>query len=230
MTAFEKLSIEPWVSIDIHTGETQELAEKVHSVFNWIITPSSYSSESTKIATAVTYAFWEEIIRYLTKGRREKRQNNRWYDIVLPDGRKMEVKTGKKLWGWVVIKKEQLEIVQLEDFYGLVFYETTKSMPPSHFTSQKLWISPEANLRRNMHIVSVFILPRPIVVYYYNTCTLREREIKGRWTKYKNMRHTGAMKMFEKEYSQFSKFQTERTYERHTFPVYSLGYKLPERI
>ncbi|EKD44729.1 MAG: hypothetical protein ACD_71C00028G0001 [uncultured bacterium (gcode 4)] len=226
MPKFDRLSIEPWVSVDPETGESQELVAIVISTFNWIMTPSSYSPESTKIATSVTYSFWEEIIRHLTKGRREKRQNNRWFDIILPDGRKIEVKTGKKIGGWVVIKKEQLEIVQLEDFYGLVFYETTKSMPPSHFTSQKLWISPEANLKRNMHIVSVFILPRPVVVYYYNTCTLREREIKGRWTKYKNMRHTGAMRMFMREYPELTRFETERTYWRHTFPVYSLWYEI----
>lgn len=228
MTAFEKLSIEPWVSVDIHTGETQELAEKVHSAFNWIMTPSSYSRESTTIATNVTSAFWEEILRYLTKGKRVKRQNNRWFDIILPDGRKMEAKTGKTQWGWVVIKKEQLGIIKPTDFYGLVFYETTGAISPSHFTSQELSISPEANLKRNLHIISVFILPRPVVVYYYNTCGLRERTIRGRWwiRKFKNMRRTGAMRMFMREYPELTKFETERTYWRHTFPVYSLWYEI----
>lgn len=225
MTAFEKLSIEPWVSIDIHTGETQELTKKVQSAFNWITGPSSFSPESTKIATNVIYIFWEEVLRYLTKGKRAKRQNNRWFDITLPDGRRMEAKTGKNTWGWTVIKKEQLEIVRPEDFYGLIFYKTTGNKKPSHFTSQELWTSSEVNLKRNMHIVSVFILPRPVIVYYYNTCGLRERTIRGRWTKYKTMSRIAAMKSFLED-GRFTKFETERTYWRHTFPVYSLWYEI----
>lgn len=226
MPDFSRLSITPWMSVDTETWDCQELIKKVGEAYAWVMSQPSYSQESIKRATLVTSAFWEEILRYVTWGKREKRQNNRWYDIALPDGRKMEAKTGKTIWWGVVIKKWQLEIVWREDFYGLVFYETTGKLPPSHFTSQELTISPEAHLKRNLHIMSVFILPRPVIVYYYNTCNLRERTIQGRWTKYKNMRHTAAMEMFKREYPDLVKFEIERTYGRHTFPVYSLWYEI----
>lgn len=226
MSDFNTLSITPWaVLLDQNTGEIWDIAwfmEKTQ-VRVWKYIEPIYSQEAIDTVRSVTSPFWEQVLCSITWWKRVKKWNNKWYDVILPNGNIME----SKIWrigNSAVIKREQLEFMNEDWLYGIVYYRTTNNHPPSYFTSQKKSISPQEYLKRNMQIDSVFIFPKSYIVYYYNTSDVREWKISTTWVRHKPITHSRASKLFDSNpWRDLAKIY-EGSFGRHSFSVYAIWY------
>jgi hypothetical protein len=227
MNSYRSLSLEPWLLINPETWESKKI-ESVILIVKWdvwIFVSPSYNQQSIDLAREVTSNLWEQILCSILWWRKAKRRNNKWFDIHLSDWVKLEAKTGR-IRNVTVIKNNQLEFMNKDCLFGFVFYRTTNNLPPSHFTSQSNWLNPEAYLKRNIKVESIFIYPHPEIVYFYNTCGLSEREIWKTWIKYKPLWVTNALKIFNENHWNHEQYESEKTYWKHKIKIYSLGYEV----
>lgn len=224
MGNFKELSIEPGYSVHPHTWEMTEIIfpQQQHG---WKSILSSYTQRAIDTVRNVTSPLWESVLCHITWWKRIKRGNNPWFDIVLPNDTHMEVKVGR-IWNSAVIKKDQLTTLSEQDYYGIVYYRTKGNKPPSYYTSQDNKLSPVVNLKRNISIEAAFILPQPLMVYYYNNSNLVEGKIRTTWLKHKPMAFTRAMDLFDTEVKEFQKKVSNILYGRHEIQVFSVGYDI----
>ncbi len=121
MTWFNRLSIVPWYFVDIETWDMQEInvsntVSDVKTKVSRYVEPS-FNQNHIDQAREVTSILWETVLCSLLWGKKMKKKNNRWYDLLLPWWEVMESKT-IRMWKWAVIKKNQLDIMDKSWFYG----------------------------------------------------------------------------------------------------------------
>ena len=143
----------------------------------------------------------------------------------MPDWSHMEVKIWR-VWNSVVIKRAQLEFLWNKWFYSLVYYRTKDNLPPSYFTSKQTLIKPEAYLKRNIKIESMFIFPQPSIVMFYNTSNLAEWTIRSTGIKHKPLCLSRGIKLYNENELGYEMYEDEVSYGKHQIQIYSLGYNI----
>ncbi|MFK7780697.1 MAG: hypothetical protein QM490_06370 [Candidatus Gracilibacteria bacterium] len=229
MNGFKKLSLVPGFSIDGKTGEmeTIKMLETVSDVkerVNAYIQPSFTQNEIDQ-ARNVTSPLGESVLCGLLGGKRVKKKNNRGYDLILPGGETMEAKIGR-IGNSAVIKRNQLDYLDIGGFYGIVYYRTTNNLPPSHFIAQKTKLDPQAYLKRNIKIETVFIFPKSYIVYFYNTSKLKEGKISTTGVCHKALSYTNAKLLFGENIGEKEKYSGTMLYGKHQIVVNSVGYNI----
>ena len=228
MDLYETHSLEPGLIIYPETWEVEKIQNEVLTTKKkiWLYVQPKYNQQSIDLARLVTSNLWEDIFRFILKWKIVKNWSNKWYDLIWPNWTKFEIKTGR-IQNSAVIKKNQLEWMKKESFYWIMFYRTTDNSPPSEFTSQNNWLSPIANLKRNIQKkITALIIPRSQMVYYYNTCNLVEWKIKTTWINHIPLCLSNALKIFEENHWNYQQYEYEREYLKFLIKIYSLGYEI----
>lgn len=224
---FDCLSHWPWYSLDKVTWEVTPITDLMQSVkweVNQFVSPN-FDRGIIDLTRQITSRLWEQVVCKILDWRRARVANNRWYDVVLPWWTKVEVKTWR-IWNVTVIRNTQLDFMDKTWYFSFVFYRTRWNIAPTHFLMMKNWLPPETNLKRNITIETVVILPHPAVVYYYNTSKLKEREIWKSWAKYKPLWLTNAIWIYDENHWEFNKYSSEMQIWKHKVKVYSLWLEL----
>jgi len=224
---FDTLSREVRMKIDAN-WETLDIALPVKKIISWTsdnvsVFTTNYTQQEKDIARDITSKLWEEALCYILWWKKAKKLNNKWYDIISGNWTRIEVKTWR-IRNVTVIKDKQLEQMSHDNFFGLVFYRTRNNFAPSYFVSKCKHINPQSFLKRNIFIESVFLFPKSVIVYFYNTFRVNERDIWKTWVKYKPLWFTNAKLLFEENHWNFTKNKYEKQYWKHNIMVYTLWY------
>lgn len=225
---FNELSLEIWARINEHWEQNKidipkkivELTRKKVQIFT-----SNYTQHEKDLAREITSKLWEETLCNILWWKKAKKWNNKWFDIISNNWTRIEVKTWR-IRNVAVIKDKQLNEMPPSQYFGLIFYRTKNNLPPSHFISICNWVSPISFLKRNIFIESVFLFPKSVLVYFYNTFDVNEREIWKTWVKYKPLWFTNAKILFDVNHWDFEKNAYERQHWKHNIQIYSLWYEL----
>ncbi len=225
---FESLSQYPGSRVDLETWEITDITHiqwDVKTRVGKYIEPS-YNQSAIDAVREVTSPLWEDVLCTITWWERVKRGNNKWFDILLPDGVTMEAKIWR-IGNSAVIKKEQLMHLSNDWYYGIVYYRTNWNLPPSYFTAKEwLKISPAEYLRRNISIQAAFLLPKSYIVYYYNESDLAEGRISTTGVKHKPIAFSRAMELFQSNVWWGKQSTTTQKFWRHDIEVYSIDLPL----
>lgn len=222
---FAALSQSPWIEVDPTTWEIVKDLENNQWFSNrkWVYVPPSYKQSAIDLARNTTWEMCERLLCKITWWKRVRRKNNKWFDIILPDKSRLE----SKVWRTnkpAVIKETQL--IWDTEYYGLMYYETNDRLPPSHFTSIENWYSPTENLKRNIRFRFAIILPKPVLIYYYNTSNTVRWVISSTWIAHRGISMRQAEKLFlDNPWGNLS-FVDWKTFWKHKVEIMSLGYNL----
>ncbi len=223
MKDFEELSKLPWFLVNPETGELDKLDFKKAVGWKGKYIIPSYSQTVIDAVRLITSPLWEKVLCKITGGKKVKQENNKGYDILLPNWDNLEAKVWR-IGNSAVIKRNQLDYLGEDDYYGIVFYRTTENKPPSYFIAQKEtideWI---ICLKRNISLEAAFLFPKPIMVHYYNTSNLVEWIISSTWIHHKPIAYARALDLFEEWNNGYNKESYAFNYQRHRMQVYSLG-------
>ncbi len=193
------ISITPGYGVDLETWESKIIDIKQ---CNWLtrekvleIVDNPYSNAVKKVTSNMA----EDIACRLLWCKKINKTNNKWFDAILSTWEQLEIKVGR-IWNAAVIRKNQLETLENNWYYALIFYRTINNIPPTHILEkailENMHITPEVYLKRNILIESVFVLPRSYIVYYYNSHYVKERLIKSDLRKIKPICQTNALHLY----------------------------------
>lgn len=220
------ISITPGFWIDTITWET----EKIEILqCNWLarekvleIVDNPHSNNVKKVTSKLA----EDLACKLIWCKKVSKKNNKWFDALLCSWEQVEIKIWR-IWNAAVIKKNQLEILESNWYYVLIFYRTINNLPPTHIIQkaidEKMLISPETYLKRNILVESIFVMPRSYIVYYYNSKYVKERLIKSDLRKIKPICQTNALHLFkEVDLWTHEKMFTQKQDWKNIINIYSI--------
>lgn len=193
----------------------------------WKNSASKYSARVHKIVNTIIPTLWEELVaKYLG-----------WtlfrglvYDMVLCDGRKVEVKTAR-VWSSASVREWQLEKLSQEDLYAFIYYETTQNRkrPPSFYVDKCIseWMSipPEVYLKRNVRLKSMFIIQRPSIMHFFNMSDLRLFH-NSSWIPYKSFSRKSAMALFDENPNNAPQETCTLSFWKHEIEVFKMWESL----
>lgn len=202
-------------------SERNDIIKKVQSIIE-----SSYSQDDIHRVQQITWPLWEDMVCKLFWCKKNKNKNHKWHDATLKDWTQVEVKVGR-IWNSAVIKRNQLEIIDENSYYILVYYRTTNNLPPTHFMANSKSISWWEYLKRNMFFESIFVFPKKYIIYFYNTSKVKEGTIKWTWKKHKPICKKNALSLFlETNIWNFEKKVSDIKIWRHNIKCYSIGLEI----
>ncbi len=190
-------SIVTWASVDPSSWEIlNELNLSKEEKKVPYISPS-YSWADIQKVRAIVWNWWEEKVKKILWCK--KNLNKSWHDVFFPDGISWEIKTRLSWTSWGVIKREQLDRMEQDGFYIMLYYMLTNGLenPTNVYVNNQTKLSSQEYLKRNMFLKSMFILPVPYVKWFYNDERYKESTIKSSWIKFKTLSHSRALKLHD---------------------------------
>jgi hypothetical protein len=215
------------VSVNPDTWEIIKILTDNHTKWSqrpWNYAPSTYSQSSIDCARFVTSDLCERVISKISWWRRVKRWNNKGYDIVTNDWKKIEAKVWR-IWNSAVVKENQLFDFDA-NYWGFIFYRTIKNLPPSYYTSLAKKISPAAELRRNISIEIAYILPTEVMRYYWNTAWVKKWIISTTWIAHRPFTYSRAEWLINNPEVPWNRIERNFQYWKHNFLVKSINFTL----
>lgn len=228
--SFDRFKERAWYSFDKETLVFEEIKPNIiwniKSDTHNIINPPKYSEKEKTLARKVSSNLWVKVLCELLKWDEVERKNNKWYDIILPNWNQMEAKTAR-IRRPAVIRRKQLNALEKDWFYWIVFYRTTDNMDPSYFISKDLEDS-ESYLLANISIKDIFIFPKEYMNYFYNTFGIKEQKKIPTEILQKTFAYKSANKLFNLNKWDYEKYQVIKDYGEDKINVSSIWYKIEE--
>lgn len=212
---------ETWEMIDMSISDVVWATKKKV----WAYMKPWYKQSDIDQVREVTSPLWEDVLCALLGWKKMKKNNNKWYDIVLPWWEPMEAKVWR-IWGKAVIKKHQLDCIEEDWFYGIVYYRTTGNSVPSSFIAKDTKLDSKTYLKRNISLQSIFIFPKFYMVSFYNTTHIKEWKISTTGVLHKGLSYTSAQWLFSENINQVKKYRSTMSYGKHDIDIYSIGYEV----
>ena len=202
-------SLITWVSVDPCTWEVLNQIDLSKQKAKSIYTSPSYSWPDIQKVRQTVWNWWEEKVKKILWC--TSNPDNCWHDVVFPNGDTWEVKTRLSWTSWAVIKRQQLDKMNQDGFYILLYYILShwSKSPTDLYVNNKTKLSSRTFLKRNMFLKSICILPVPIIKWFYNHERYKESIIKNTWVKFKTLSHSRAMRLYYNNPQNLNKYYCE---------------------